>query len=82
VPYYKLGDDEEEPLLLELQKILEGGQKAGEFRAFNVVVMAKAIQGAIGEYMGNPNTPNQIDVAVYGKELVRIFERAILADLR
>ena len=51
IPYYKLSDDEEEPLLHELQQILQDGQEQGVFGAFNVDVMSSLIQGAIGEYM-------------------------------
>jgi TetR/AcrR family transcriptional regulator, transcriptional repressor of bet genes len=39
IPYYKLSDDEEEPLLRELQHILQDGQAKGVFSAFNVDVM-------------------------------------------
>jgi AcrR family transcriptional regulator len=81
VPYYKLqDDDEEEPLLLELRQILREGQNAGEFRPFNVLVMANAIQGAIGEYLANPNMVAQVDLETYSAELVKIFDRAILND--
>jgi len=51
IPYYKLSDDEEEPLLLELQQILQDGQEQGVFGAFNVDVMSSLIQGASGECM-------------------------------
>lgn len=77
VPYYKLNDEEEEPLLLELQHILSNGQKNGEFQQFNVQVMANAIQGAIREYMGNPNLSEKIEAAAYGEELVNIFRRTV-----
>ena len=78
VPYYKLSDGEEDPLLLELQAILSGGQQHGEFGAFNVHVMANAIQGAIGEYMGNHNLAANLDPLAYAEELVRIFDKAVL----
>jgi AcrR family transcriptional regulator len=81
VPYYKLDDDEEDSLALELQSILSDGQQESEFREFNVLVMARAIQGAIGEYMANPNLSTKIDTTSYAEELVRIFERAILSAI-
>lgn len=56
VPYYKLRDDEKELAILELKQILRDGQTKGEFRQFNVHVMASAISGAIGEYMFEANT--------------------------
>ena len=84
IPYYKLGDDEdeEELLLLELKQILLDGQTKGEFRRFNVHVMASAINGAIGEYMflANPNLTAKVDLESYSAELVEIFDKTILND--
>ena len=80
IPYYKLNDNEEEPLVFQLQHILSSGQKSGEFQEFNTLVMARAIQGAIGEYMANPNLSAKIDTTASGLELTRIFERAVLND--
>ncbi|SDX58038.1 TetR family transcriptional regulator [Paenibacillus sp. CF384] len=80
VPYYKIGDDEDDPMLARLQQILFDGQAAGEFCAFNVLIMASTIQGAIGEYLVNPNLIAQVDMETYSAELVRTFERAILAS--
>lgn len=51
IPYYKLPDEEEDPLLTALCNILEAGKKQGTFSVRSVNVMAKVIQGAIGEYM-------------------------------
>lgn len=48
VPYYKLNDKEEEPIVLELLQLLSDGQAKGDFGEFNVYVMANAIQGEIG----------------------------------
>ncbi len=76
VPYYKLNDDEEDPLLHELQQILLEGQKKGEFREFNVLVMANAIQGAIGEYLLNPNLTSKVGLESYIAEIVDIFDVA------
>jgi TetR/AcrR family transcriptional repressor of bet genes len=76
VPYYKLSDDEEEPILLELQQLLSDGQSKGEFCEFNVHVMANAIQGAIFEFLGSPNLPAKVDLETYGSELVKLFDRA------
>ncbi|MBZ0306358.1 MAG: TetR family transcriptional regulator [Anaerolineae bacterium] len=78
IPYYRFNDGEEDPLVLELQTILSQGQKQGEFRDFNVPIMANAIQGAIGEYMGSANLYSTIDAATYGDELVKIFDSAVL----
>lgn len=83
IPYYKLGDDEdeeEEALLLELKQILLDGQTKGEFRQFNVHVMASAINGAIGEYMlvANPNLTSKVDLETYSTELVEIFDKTVV----
>ncbi|WP_163852682.1 TetR/AcrR family transcriptional regulator [Paenibacillus elgii] len=80
VPYYKLGDDEEEPLVLELQQLLLEGQKKGGFREFNVQVMATAIQGAIGEYTMTSGISGKIDLESYSAELIKLFDKAILKD--
>lgn len=77
IPYYKLDDEEEDPLLLELQQILRHGYEQGEFRRCHVPVMAKAIQGAIGEYMANPNFAAKIDTTTYSEELIHIFDQAL-----
>lgn len=78
VPYYKLADDEEEPVLRELLQLLRDGQDSGEFGVFDIHVMANAIGGAIGEYLLNPTLTAKVDLEAYSAELVRIFDRAIL----
>ncbi|WP_236860071.1 TetR/AcrR family transcriptional regulator [Candidatus Formimonas warabiya] len=80
VPYYKLGDNEEEPVILELQQILRDGQTKGEFGEFNVYVMANAIQGAIGEYLFNRNIAAKADLESYCAELIKIFDKATSPD--
>jgi AcrR family transcriptional regulator len=77
VPYYKLSDDEEEPLLHELQQILRDGQQKGAFGAFDVDVMASLIQGAIGEYMLSTGVARKVDLETYSNELVKIISRAL-----
>jgi TetR/AcrR family transcriptional regulator, transcriptional repressor of bet genes len=79
-PYYKISDGEEDDLLLELQAILREGQNQGEFRVFNVQAMSNAIQGAIGEFMGNSNLASQMDALTYSRELIGIFDQAIIQD--
>lgn len=80
VPYYKLNDDEEEPLALQLQQILLDGQSKGEFREFHVHVMASVIQGAIGEFLANPNLAERIGLETYSTELINLFDKAIMND--
>ncbi|TYP68936.1 TetR/AcrR family transcriptional regulator [Paenibacillus methanolicus] len=82
VPYYKIGDDDEDPLAAELQRILVEGQTRGEFRAFNVEVMASVIQGAIGEYMFNKKLTDTVDLEAYSDELISLFDRMVQSDNR
>jgi TetR/AcrR family transcriptional regulator, transcriptional repressor of bet genes len=77
IPYYKLSDDEEEPLLHELKQILQVGQDKGIFGIFNVEVMASLIQGAIGEYMLSTAVTKKVDLETYSSELVKIVYRAL-----
>lgn len=73
IPYYKLSDDEKDPILNELQQILQEGQEQGVFGTFNVDVMANLIQGAIGEYMLNTAITKKVDLETYSNELVNII---------
>lgn len=79
VPYYKLSDDDDEPLLNELQQILHSGQDQGVFGEFNVNVMSSLIQGAIGEYMLSTGVAKKIDLEAYSSELVRIVQKTVKA---
>ena len=60
------------------------GQTKGEFGQFNVYVMASAITGAIGEYMllATPNITTKIDLESYSAELVKIFDKAIMNEVK
>jgi TetR/AcrR family transcriptional repressor of bet genes len=75
-PYYKISDDEEEPLRRELKQILYEGQERGDFGEFNVDVMTSLIQGAIGEYMLATAVTQKVDLEMYSSELVRIVQQA------
>lgn len=75
-PYYKLGDDDEEPLLNELKQILREGQEQGVFGRFNIDVMASLIQGGIGEYMLSTAVTKKLDLETYSSELVKIVQQA------
>jgi|SRR5688572_5987812 len=77
IPYYKLSDDEEEPLLQELQQILQDGQEKGVFGSFNVDVMSSVIQGAIGEYMLSTAVTKKVDLETYSNELIQIVRQAV-----
>ena len=77
IPYYKLSDEGEEPLLQELQQILQDGQEQGVFGAFNRDVMSSLIQGAIGEYMLSTAVTKKVDLETYSRELVKIVHQAL-----
>ncbi|GIN57345.1 TetR family transcriptional regulator [Lederbergia ruris] len=78
IPYYKLADhDDEDPMMDELCRILRDGQEKGEFRTFNVDVMANIIQGAIGEYMLNASITRKVDLETYSDELIDIVGKAL-----
>ncbi|WP_188455122.1 TetR/AcrR family transcriptional regulator [Virgibacillus oceani] len=77
IPYYKLGDDDEDQIMYELQQILRDGQEKGIFGTFHVEVMANVIQGAIGEYMMNSNITSKVELETYSDELIDIVEKAI-----
>lgn len=76
VPYDKLEDDQEEPLVAELRRILQDGQDQGAFRAFNVSVLSSMIQGAVGEYMLSAGISRSVDLETYSSELIRIVTQA------
>ncbi|HEU5344190.1 MAG TPA: TetR family transcriptional regulator [Ktedonobacterales bacterium] len=65
-----------EPVRAALEAVLRKGQQAGEFREFDVRVMAVTIRGAIDGLspylMANP----QVDTKLYAGELVTLFDRA------
>ena len=77
IPYYKLGDDEEEPLLQELGQILQDGQAQRVFGLFNIDVMSSLIQGAIGEYMLSTAVTKKVDLETYSSELIRIVRLTV-----
>ena len=77
VPYYKLGDEDEDILARELQQILREGQDKEEFGLFDPAVMASMIQGSIAEYMGNTAITRKVDLKTYSRELVNIVSKAV-----
>jgi TetR/AcrR family transcriptional regulator, fatty acid metabolism regulator protein len=66
----------EEWILTALEALLRQGQEEGEFRAFDLRVMAVTIRRAIDAvaplFAANPN----LDVESYARELVTLFDRA------
>lgn len=70
--HYEAADDQ--GVIGHVEAILRHGQAAGEFRDFDPVVMAIAVQRAIeGLPFQLAETPD-LDVAAYGRELVALFD--------
>lgn len=82
VPYYKLSDDGEDPVVYALEQLLTEGQASGEFREFDIHAMASAIQGAIGEHLANQCLIAIVSLETYCAEIFEIFDRATKADQR
>jgi TetR/AcrR family transcriptional repressor of bet genes len=80
-PYYKLGDDEDEPILQALKQLLQDGQEQGFFGAFDVNVMSSMIQGAIGEYMPISAITKKVDLETYSSQLVKIVDQAVTVNI-
>ena len=79
IPYYLLGDSEEDPLQKELRNILRKGQKEGVFGDFHLDVMVHVIQGSIGEYMLDSGLMQKVDLETYSRELIRILDQTVKA---
>jgi len=66
----------EEPVLAALEALLRKGQHEGDFRAFDLRVMAMTIRRSIDAlpplFVANPN----LDADMYARELVTLFDRA------
>lgn len=71
-----------EPLFSELEQAFLEGQQSGEFRAFDVRVMAVSLQAGIDSMFAYWSVHPEIDLAAYASELAGIFERATRADSR
>ncbi|MEO6993987.1 MAG: TetR family transcriptional regulator [Lacunisphaera sp.] len=71
-----LHDAAEKENLATLGRMLEEGQKSGEFRTFAVLPMAAtlmhSINGALGQWAADP----KLSLANYARELVTIFDLA------
>jgi len=75
-----LNADAAEPNLRAIEELLRSGQEAGEFRDFPARPMAVAISQAIdGVLLQLVNDPD-LDLDVFARELVTIFELATRRD--
>ncbi|MDR7252281.1 AcrR family transcriptional regulator [Nocardioides sp. BE266] len=63
-----------------LERILEDGQRAKEFRSFDPKVMATTVQRAVEGVPFMLQADPDLDCAAYATELVELFDRATRAD--
>jgi len=75
IPYYKLSDDEEDPLYVYLQEIIRYGQETKEFSDFHVKNVSIMIQGAIAESM--LMTGEKFDIEAYKNDLVYMVTKLV-----
>ncbi|HEU4324618.1 MAG TPA: TetR/AcrR family transcriptional regulator [Roseiflexaceae bacterium] len=69
-------DDEEDPNRVLLKTVLAHGQETGEFRAFDVHLMALAIEGAISQFFGEMHKAGA-NLEAYTAEMIDLFARAV-----
>ena len=67
---------DEQRALTPLEQVLTEGQRTGEFRAFDVRVMATAIQRAVDGLPFLLETHPDVDAEAYGAEIATTFELA------
>ncbi len=62
--------------MADLEGILRKGQQEGEFRAFNLRVMAMVIRRAIDQLSPLLRADLNLDTEEYSRELVTLFDQA------
>ena len=72
----RYGTTTEQPVLTALKTLLRKGQEEGDFRAFDLHVMAVTIRRAIDALPPLLIADPDLDVDLYARELVTLFERA------
>ncbi|WP_146553023.1 TetR/AcrR family transcriptional regulator [Rummeliibacillus sp. SL167] len=75
IPYYKLSDDEEDPLYIFLQDILRYGQETKEFTDFDVKNISVMIQGAISESM--LMNDQKLNIQSYKNDLAKMIMKVV-----
>jgi hypothetical protein len=63
-----------------LTTVFRQGQAAGEFRAFDVTVMANTLRAAVDSVPLQLQFQPDVDLDGYGAELATIFDRATRAE--
>lgn len=64
-----------------LERVFLEGQQSGEFRAFDVRVMAVSLQAGVDTMFAYWSTHPECDLTAYADELAGLFERAMRADI-
>ena len=72
----RYGTTTEQPVLTALKTLLRKGQEEGDFRAFDLHVMAVTIRRAIDALPPLLIADPDLDVDLYARELVTLFDRA------
>jgi AcrR family transcriptional regulator len=72
----RFGSATAEPVRASLEALLRHGQEEGDFRDFDVRVMAVTIRRAIDALSPLLIADPQLDAALYARELVTLFDRA------
>jgi AcrR family transcriptional regulator len=74
------GEPQERTTVSPLEQILHRGQESGEFRDFDVRVMATSLQRSVEGPTFLLAGDSALDLHAYAQELVTLFERATRAD--
>ncbi|MFD8547214.1 TetR/AcrR family transcriptional regulator [Streptomyces sp. NPDC059649] len=69
-----------EPLYVGLEQVFLEGQRSGEFRAFDVRVMAVSLQAGIDHMFAYWSAHPEHDLAAHARQLASIFEHATRAE--
>jgi hypothetical protein len=73
---FSYGVADEHEVVSPLEGILRAGQDAGEFRGFDVTVMATLIQRSVDGLPFLLAVDPELDIAAYAREVVTVFDLA------
>jgi len=76
----QFGPDAAKGELDRVAEILAKGQASGELRAFDPKIMAASMKGALDQLLNRLAREPELDLDVYGSELVALFARATRTD--
>lgn len=70
------GAEDEEPVLHVLEQIFLEGQATGEFRSFDVRIMALNLRAAIDKFSSLVGAGRKVNLESYTREMLELFDRA------